>query len=401
MKKTAFLQALVLVVLLSCSWLILLNRLTRQVEGNPASDDPEIVAPDRQQGKDPSEPEEGFSKPVDAGKPDNAHVPAGWQEWISYLELQDNPQDLRIALESMRESLFSLPVDEKRARLLELLESGINMQTAIRFRVGPGGILSGAPDLQTILLDWLGQVDPVLAARTGKKALLDDGFSLGPDQYVLHLRNYAWGSADSPDARGQFVRSQFDRLISNSEWIDNPVPSVAESMDFAVFLGDGGHVRELSGLMAEGANPGIAHASSMAIERLVDIDPLPAARGLLDSIGQPGMNPTARAGFLARLDPADPLAYELLTEYISPGVTTRGEAAAFLRFFPNLNRTFSNNLVSRQNPITAQDNHMDRLEAALEAVQDWQAAAIRRDLKGELLATEQRLTSQITGKPAP
>ena len=401
MKKTAFLQALLLVILLTGSWIILLVRTDWNSPAGEAGGSPGIETRDQVDRQQPVANEVAETSGQEAGPQVQAEVPPAWNEWIAYLEEKDEPRELWIALQSMRDALFTLPPVERRTRLMELIESGINMPTGIRFRVGPAGTLAGAPDLQTLLLDWLARVDPVGAAELGRRKLLSSGFSLGPDQFVVHLRNFANGSEETPAVRDHFIRDQFERLLSNPEWISNPVPSIAEALDFAVLIGDGDLVKDLSDLMSADAGPGIAHASSIAIERLVDIDPVGSGKALLDSIGQAGMNATARAGFMARLDPADADTLRILNDYLSAPQTTREEAVAFLQYFPNLNRTFSHNLVSHQNSNTAGVDHMDRLEAALQAVRDWQAAAVRTALESALLAAETRLSRHLSGNPWP
>ncbi len=397
MKKKAFLQALLLVILLTSSWLILLNKLKKDSPGDiPATTAPATT------GASSTTDQAGSAATVDATDNDQAtEVPAAWKEWTAYLERQATPGEMRLALEAMRDSLFSLSQDEARARLLELINSGYNLQTGLRFAVGRGGTIQGAADLQALLLDWLYRLDPVAAAELAKGALQESGYSLGADAFVIHLRNYTRGSQDASGQRDLFIRDQFTRLLSNPAWTAQPSASIAHAMDFAVFLGDGSLVRELSGMLQPGSAPGIAHASSMAIERLMDIDPIPAATALIDNMQQSGMHPTTRAGFIARLDPGDPEAFAILTEYLEQPATSREEAIAFLQFFPNLNRTFSNNLVSPEISITSADDHVERLRSALEAVQDWQADGIRNDIAAELRLTGERLTSQVTGNPAP
>ena len=172
-------------------------------------------------------------------------------------------------------------------------------------------------------------------------------------------------------------------------------------MDFAVYLEDGRLVSTLSGFMSGGHSPALCHAGSMAIERLVDIDPLGSVSALIETMDQPGMSSMARAGFVARLDPGNPQEFQLLTEYLQHPLTSQQEAILFLQYFPNLNKTLSHNLISPEISITDLGNHMDRLRNALDAVNDWQANPVRSDLDEALSAVEQLLLSQINGEPAP
>lgn len=308
---------------------------------------------------------------------------------------------MQAALDAMKATLLAMDPDEAKMRLLELIRSGVNLQTGLRFRVGSNGDLAGAPDMQTLLLDWLGQLDPVAAADMAKSALARSGESLGPDGFVIHLKNYARGTTDPPFSRDRLVYQYFNRLIANDAWTANPVHSIAESMDFAVFLRDGSIVPALSAFMAQGQSPALGHASSMAIERLVDIDPIGSVSAIVDTLGQPGMSPHARAGFVARVDPAGPGAFELLTGYLGSPYVSQQEAVAFLQFLPNLNKSLSHNLVSPEISITNLGNHIDRMKSALDAVRDWQADPPRTDIGKELSLTGDRLLAQIKGDPLP
>jgi len=403
MKKIAFLHAVLIVALLSASWILFLVRMKKPETQDTAPDKQspvEAMSTDSSKSPDQKVAQEKQSLPIGTIQ-NTASIPPAWAEWIDYLGQKQNANNMRVAVDAMKETVFSMESEEGLARLLELIYSGANIKTGLVFQVGKNGELLGAPDLQTLLMDWLSRMDPVQAAVIAKLALEQTGESLGPDLFVVHLRNYAKGSTDSDLQHNQFVRQYFDQLINNPEWTDNPVHSIAESMDFAVYLEDGSLVSVLSGFMAGGQSPALGHAGSMAIERLVDIDPLGSVSALIETMDQPGMSSMARAGFVARLDPGNPQEFQLLTEYLQHPLTSQQEAVLFLQYFPNLNKTLSHNLISPEISITDLGDHMDRLRNALDAVYDWQVNPVRNDLGDALSATEQLLLSQINGEPAP
>jgi len=404
MKKTAFLHALILVILLSVSWVLLVLRIKNSGsnEGTPESELPghEAVGQVEEPLQDPATAPEETALPVGTVQ-NRPIVPPAWTEWIDFLEQQRSARDMQNALMAMRDTLLSMDPEAAQAHLLDLISSGVNIQTGLRFHVGRGGNLLGANDLQTLLLDWLSILDPAKAAEMGKVLLIGSGESLGADAFVIHLRNYARGTTDTVLVRDRFVNEYFNRIISNPSWTNQPVHSIAEAMDFAVFLQDGSIVPVLSGFMADDQSPALGHAGSMAIERLVDIDPVGSVSAIIESINRQGMSPYARAGFVSRIDPADPRAFGLMTEYLQHPSVSQAEAITFLQFIPNLNKSLSHNLVSPEISITSLGNHMDRLKSALNAVEDWQSNPPRSDLDNALAETAQRLTAQLKGDPSP
>ena len=270
MKKIAFLHAVLIVALLSASWILFLVQMKKPETQDTAPDKQppvEVISTDSPNFPDQKAPQEKQSLPI--GTIQNpASIPPAWAEWIDYLGQKQNAKDMRVAVDAMRKTVFSMESEEGLARLLELIYSGANIKTGLVFQVGKNGELLGAPDLQTLLMDWLSRMDPVQAAVIAKLALEQTGESLGPDLFVIHLRNYAKGSTDSDLQHNQFVRQYFDQLINNPEWTDNPVHSIAESMDFAVYLEDGSLVSALSGFMAGGQSPALGIGPSEIPEYL-------------------------------------------------------------------------------------------------------------------------------------
>ena len=113
------------------------------------------------------------------------------------------------------------------------------------------------------------------------------------------------------------------------------------------------------------------------------------------------MDKAARAGFVARVDPAAPGGDTLLKQYLTADSTSPEEAALFLAHFPNLNQSLSHNLLSTNKSNTEETGHMERLQHALEAVRSWQADPEISGMDDPLQDAGDRLVIQLTGKSAP
>ena len=393
MKKVAFLQALLVFILLVGSWALLVNRFR---SGDPPLSPETREAPSASNG--PRSPAAGEEASGTAADP-LAGVPANWREWVAYLGKQPDAPALRYALAQLRESLLLLPPTAASERLRELLESGYDRETGLAFQVAEGGQLAGAGSLRTLLLDWLGQIDPEGAAALARRELDRSGTALPPGEYVIHLRNAAWGS---PAAEGaEVLATGFAALLDRQAWLENPSPPVAEAMDIPVFLGATRFVPDLARLMVPGQPQMLRHAAAIALERLIDSDPLPALEAFLgaDAAGQ--LDARSRANLIARLDPINADSRALLRDYLRSPRTSLAEAEHFLQSFPNLNQALSHNLLSHYISNTGARGYRDRLERALSAVRDWQGEPGMERLREELAATGERLLIQMTGSPAP
>lgn len=401
MKKTAFFQALVILLLLLLSWGFFYFKRLQQAE----APDPEVTVetqPSQQPETEPApEPVVTETKRSIGEIINPESIPPLWDEWIWYLSEQKTPAEMRLALAAMKEALFSMDENDAMARLLELMFSRMNVHTGLAFEIGENGSLLGAQDLQTHLADWLGQLSPERAASMGKIALNKAGAKLGPDLYAIHLRNVAKGTSPEDPEMAAFIRQKFDQILDNPEWTREPTRSVAESMDFAVYLQQGELVLPLSEFISPESSPALGHAASLAVERLFDLKPVEAGTAILQTIGEGAINPAARAGFAARLDPGNPAELEILEAYIQhPGINS-GEAEAFLKHFPNLNMTLSHNLLSPKISITNMRSLDQRLDDALQAVRAWIDNPGMSHLDQSLADTEARLLRQMHGDPGP
>jgi hypothetical protein len=402
MKKTAFIQAFVLVVLLTAGWMVFINRLQDRSSRQVPQPLPAEAVQDDSTGNEPAgAAATGLTHTVAGSSGPMAEIPPGWSEWMDYLQGQPDPAAMRRALSELQELLQSMPPEEAAERILELLQGGFDLQTGLRFRIGPGGELTGAATLRANMLDWLARLQPETAAAVARSAVESVGTAMAPDEYVIHLRNFALGSPlEHPDTR-EFLARNFKEMLDREDWLLEPGPALAEGMDIAVFLEDVELVPRLAELSGPGRAVELRHAAALALERLFDTSPQAAARIIVESPAGGQMSPPGRAGLLARLDPAGPDSSGLLRDYLASPATTDGEAAWFLHSFPNLNQSFSNSLLSAQFPATTPAEIHDRLERALQAVQSWQGDPGLFRLGGVLTDTEARIRLQLAGFSAP
>ena len=396
MKKKAFLQALVLVLLLLLSWAILIRRFKSPGEPSPRPDETgTLTEPDRNLTRQAPDP-----IPAPAARVASP-IPEGWREWMEFLADSGTGTARIRRIEDLRVTLFSMPVNEATSAILELLDSGYDLPTGDIFASGPEGRLAGASSLREHLLDWLGQLDPGLAATYARSQLAHLGTSMQAGDYVLHLRNFDRGSPEDLAGRRAFLESSFRALLEQPEWMAEPGPAVAEAMDLAVYLGESDLVPSLAGLRAPGQPEVLRHAGDLALERLITEGQLPAVRELLESPEGRSLPPRARAGYVARLDPVDEAGRSLLGDYLADPRTSPVEVADFLAYFPNLNRSLSYNLFSRGISATSPADGTGRLQRALSAVEFWQQDPALQPYGEMLESARKRLTTQLNGIPAP
>jgi hypothetical protein len=307
---------------------------------------------------------------------------------------------MRAALQDLHAALLSLPPEQAIARIVEFLESGADQPIGLAFQVGPGGALRGASSLRAILLDWLHQLDPRLAADRARHELRELGTRLPPDVYVIHLRNYELGSPEPAPARHALLDTYFGAMLAHAPWMESPSTALAEAMDIAVHIEAVHRTPELAALLERDQPQLLRHASALALERLVDRRPLDSLGAWLDAALRTTSTPAARAGYFARLDPALPGAADLLRAYLTSPALSPVEVEAFLGAFPNLNQSLSHNLLSSHFPATtASGDHVARLRAARQQLESWRADPAMGRLHDRLAAAARQLARLAGDSP--
>lgn len=398
MKKIAFLQAVILVVLLLVSWVLILLKFSSGNEPQPQETPKDEGVQDIVVEEDLA----GEATSSIAGEAiGNAAPPPpqGWEEWIDYIRNQPNAALRRQAISDLRQRLFEIPVDEAITRLLGFLDSGFDFSTGLRFQTAKAGALAGASSFRAILLDWLGQLDPEAAAQFAYRELTAIGTGLHPDVYVIHMRNYAWGSPG--DAISGFLHQQFNALLDNQAWIAKPTASIGEAMDIAVFLQDSNLVPALAVIAHPDQDRYLRHAANLALERLFEIDPLGAAEQMLQSETGMALDGQNKVSLLARLDPAGPNTRTLLEDYLLSSAVNASDFELYVQYLPNLNISYSYNLLSPEKPITQSAHHTDRLRNALDMIENWQEDPRFSRYRNIISNRIESMQVQLYGNPGP
>ncbi|NDV62044.1 hypothetical protein G0Q06_06260 [Puniceicoccales bacterium CK1056] len=399
MKGRAFIQALFLVLFLVGSWFLLFMRLAKEEPIDPGEVPSPSVSQDEQVeppvAEAPSPPQPDTPKQVQPTPPES------WAAWIQHLESASSPEAMRTALKQLADSILSSPKEDALQAILEFLQSGADLKTGLGFQPGPENSLVGTASLRAFLLDLLHQLDPGLAAEWATDELSRLGTSLTPDVYAVHLRNYALGTTDPEEARIDFLNRRLEAALQDDQWTGNPSSAIAELLDVAVYTGETAFVPEFSNLMKIGDPQMLRRAAALAIERLVDKDPVVALTEILEQDTWPEGMEKARAGYFARMDPGLAGAPELLEEYLTSPKVSAGEARFFLLSFPNLNQSLSHNLLSSQISITGASTNQEIMKAALDLVRDWRSEPGMSRLEPTLTEVEEAINERLYGRVNP
>jgi hypothetical protein len=126
----------------------------------------------------------------------------------------------------------------------------------------------------------------------------------------------------------------------------------------------------LTSLVKEQDNPAVAHASFLALDRLVINNPAATLNALLaDPTSMQGREAT-RADYFARANVTDPQQLQVLQNYLLNPQITPAEIDTFAGIFPNANYMISPNLLT-QSQTPDRNALVSRDAASLSVVQGW------------------------------
>ena len=295
----------------------------------------------------------------------------------------------RQRLAELSQWLATLPPKEAAAAIRQFLDSKADAPTGQGFKIGANGALSSTPTLRVFLLDQLGRLDPAAAADYAKVILASKD---SPDEWAVALRNLAWG--DTSDDGRALLEQKTSEMLQYGPWQQNPSAGFLEAFDAAVYLGGTSLIPTLTDLVQQQDNPAVAHASYLALDRLVINNPTATLAALLADPGLMQGRETTRADYFARADVGNPQQRQILENYLLNPQISPAEIDTFAGIFPNANYMISPNLLT-QTQTPNHDALVSRDAASLSVVLQWLADPRFAQLRPSLEKTEARLAGYV------
>ena len=258
------------------------------------------------------------------------------------LQIASDAAAARKELADLRAMLSAMPKNEAVAAIKQFLDSKSDASTHLGFKVARNGLLDDAPTLRTFMLDELAQLDPAAAADYAKIILASKD---SPDEWAVALRNLARGDM-SADGR-VLLEQKTTEMLQYEPWQQNPSTGFLEAFDAAVYIGGTSLMPTLTDLVRQQDNPAVAHASFLALDRLVINNPTTTLTALLADPNSMQGRETTRADYFARADVRDPQQKQVLENYLLNPKTASAEIDAFAGIFPNANYMISPNLLTQ------------------------------------------------------
>ena len=343
---------------------------------NPDSKNPGKVPLRTRMGRADSESERAL-RDTTAGRT----MENDWRDLLAWLDTQPEP-----TADAIRERLLALRVSwtEKDLQVLaetltRLLESGVDRNLGLPFRVGPHGFLQSWPTLRVFLLDLLTASDPEMAAVTARVVLAKTDSA---DEFAVSLRSLTrQGLARASDEE---LLTHFQTLLGRSGWQNSG--GFGEAFDLPRLLGT---TEAAEALARWEGNPKLRNR---ALDEFAADHP---AEGVaLVQSGTP-LEPPARASLMARADPADSVQLAAVDQYLRDTSLPAEEVAAFLKAFPLRSATTGYRLYGKPpapytfETITAGDR------AALQQATRWVEDPALEAHRSELTALKERLEEWV------
>jgi hypothetical protein len=300
------------------------------------------------------------------------------------------PGSIPQSLDDLRNWIQSLPNDEAISWIRSFLNQGTDKNTGLPFEIAADGSLKQWPTFRTYLLDTLLAIDPASAASISREILTEPTTA---DEWALALRNVG-RAGDEPEKIRDFLRQKTEELIQNPTWQANPSIGYLNAFDVLVHTQATESTPLLSGLIQNKDRKDLAHAAFLTLDRLVQRQPSDMLERLSADPSLATSRPEMAAQQFARADLRDERQRELVQQWLLAPERTATELNAFAGIFPNHNQFVSNNLLTRDAPVSGADlaNH-DR--EVLGIVITWQADPAFQPVADHLQTMVARL-SQFT-----
>jgi hypothetical protein len=321
--------------------------------------------------------------------PQSAHaapMPRGFELAVLSIASAHDPASAKAAIAKFRRLIAACPKAEAARAIREFLDTGRNARTGLGFALNADGSLREAPTLRILLLDMLGKLAPDQAAQVAQRILEN---KTSADEWAISMAIYA--RSDSSDGARAFLQEKAEEMALYEPWQQNPSSGFLEAFDLFVYTHDTAFVPDLSQMTSNKDNPALAHAAFLALDRLVQSDPIPTLQTLLDEPQlMTGREPT-QAAYFARADARDPAQQQLLSQYLLSPNRSLPELERFAGLFPNENFLVSYNLLTQTQPVSNQEV-ASRYDAAWQLIGQWQSDTQFEALRPQLNQMVSRLT---------
>ena len=189
-----------------------------------------------------------------------------------------------------------------------------------------------------------------------------------PDEWAVALRNLASGDPSAEGARCWSKKPP--PMLQYQPWQQNPSVGYLEAFDVAVYLGGTDLLPTLSDLVRQQDNPAVAHASYLALDRLVINNPATVLGALEAAPDLMQGREATRADYFARADVRDPQQRQVLESYLLNPSLSASELQTFAGIYPNANFMISPNLLT-QTPTPDHNALASRDAQSLAVAQQW------------------------------
>lgn len=243
-----------------------------------------------------------------------------WKDLIDWIDGDPAPDanEVRQRLMETRVRWSEMDLQILAGGIGEMLASGMDGRTGMRFQVGAHGHLKSWPTMRVFLLDVLATSDPEMAAGIARGIL--DGTE-SADEYAVALRSLTReGPARASDGE---LLTRFQKMLDRREWLSSA--GFAEAFDLPRTVGTVEAARLL------GAWEGDPSLRRMALEEFAAERPGVVLAALGEGIPMDGRT---RASLMARADPADASQLAMVDTYLKDAGVSDEEAGMFLKVFP-------------------------------------------------------------------
>ncbi|MFD0892223.1 hypothetical protein KBB96_12400 [Luteolibacter ambystomatis] len=284
-----------------------------------------------------------------------------WKELMRWMkaEPRPTPEEIEARLKELRIEWVAMDPTVLTAVLGEILRSGEDLPTGIKFAVGPHGLLDGWPTLRVFLLDVLAVSDPAATPAVAREVM--DG-TKSADEFAVALRSLTRKGPGR--ATDQELLSRFGGLLNHAGW--GTEPGFAEAFDMVRYVGTSAAARQV---LAWKGNPMLR---TMALDEFASAHPAAMAE-VIASPDTSGLAPAERAALMARADPSDARQLAAADTYLRNPDLTAEEAAAFLKIFPLRNATTGYRLYGENPAPYSKEGIAAGDRAALGQVDRWLA----------------------------